>query len=52
LSQLFCLGVVAQRLGRGFKFDPKTKRVIGDAEADRLLSWPPPRKGWEQYYKI
>ena len=52
LSQLFCLGVVAQRLGRGFKFNPKTKRVIGDAEADRLLSWPPPRKGWEQYYKI
>ena len=49
LSQLFCLGVAAQRLGRGFRFDPATGRS-GDAEVDALLRGPAPRKGWEEYY--
>ena len=50
LSEVFCLGVAAQRLNRGFKFDPAKKRAIGDSEVDLLLQGPAPRKGWEEYY--
>ena len=54
LSELFCLGCIAQRLNRGFKFDPETKCVIGDAEAQALLkgSKGTPRKGWEEFYRV
>lgn len=52
LSQVFCLGVAAQRLNRKIVFDRKTKRVSNDAFADAFLTGEPPRKGWEQYYKI
>ena len=50
LSQIFCLGVIAQRLGRGFKFDPAKGVAPGDEEVNRLLHGPAPRKGWEEYY--
>ncbi len=52
LCQVFCLGVVAQRLGRGFKFDPARGEAVGDEEANTLLRGPAPRQGWEDYYKI
>jgi predicted dehydrogenase len=54
LSEVFCLGCIAQRLNRGFRFDVASKRVIGDDEADALLkgSKGTPREGWEEYYKI
>ena len=52
LSQIFCLGVVAQRLNRGFKFDPVRKCAIGDSEAELLLKGPEPRKGWGEYYTL
>ncbi len=51
LSQLFCLGVIAQRLNRSFKFDPVDKEAIGDSEVNMLLKGPAPRKGWEEYYR-
>ena len=51
LSEIFCLGVAAQRLNRGFKFDPVKKCAIGDAEVDMLLKGPAPRRGWEAYYR-
>ena len=51
LSEVFCLGVIAQRLNRGFKFDPVKKRAVGDSEVDMLLQGPAPRRGWEEYYK-
>lgn len=50
LSQIFCLGVAAQRLNRGFKFDPEKGEAVGDEEVNRLLAGPAPRKDWEQYY--
>ena len=50
LSQIFCLGVAAQRLNRGFRFDPAKGEAVGDEEVNRLLAGPKPRKGWEQYY--
>lgn len=51
LSQVFLLGVIAQRLGGKLQFDPASKRITNNPAADALLN-PPPRKGWEQYYKI
>ncbi len=52
LSQMFCLGVIAQRLGGELEFDRKTKRITNNKVADALLEGPPPRKGWEEYYDI
>lgn len=52
LSQVFCLGVMAQRLNRKFVFDRDTKRVMNDPFADALLVGEPPRKGWEEFYKL
>ncbi len=34
---MFNLGIVAQRLGRGFEFDPVTLHAKNDSAADRLL---------------
>ena len=52
LSQVFLLGVIAQRLGGTLKFDPVAKRITNNPEADALLAGPPPRKGWETFYKL
>lgn len=52
LSQVFCLGVMAQRLNRKIEFDRITKRVTNDAFADAFLVGNPPRKGWEEFYKM
>lgn len=52
LSQVFCLGVAAQRLNRKIVFDRDTKRVTNDVFADAFLIGEPPRKGWEDFYKI
>jgi len=52
LSQVFCLGVIAQRLNAKLAFDPVKKEVVNDKFAQALLVGPPPRKGWEQYYKV
>ncbi len=51
LTQVFLLGVIAQRLGGKLLFDPATKQITNNPEANALLN-PPPRKGWEEYYKI
>jgi len=34
---MFNLAIVAERLGRGFKFDPVTLRAVNDEAADRFL---------------
>jgi hypothetical protein len=52
LSQVFCLGVIAQRLGRKLIFDSRTKQIVNDKFANAMLAGAPPRKGWEDYYKI
>ena len=54
LSEVFCLGCIAQRLNRSLKFDPATKQFVGDAEANALLkgSRGTPRKGWEGFYVV
>ena len=52
LSQVFCLGVMAQRLNSKIIFDRETKRVTNNAFADAFLIGTPPRKGWEEFYKL
>jgi hypothetical protein len=52
LSQVFCLGVTAQRLNQKLEFDTKTRQVTNNPFANALLAGTPPRKGWEDYYKI
>jgi predicted dehydrogenase len=52
LSQVFSLGVLAQRLNARLEFDRNTKLITNNKLANQLLVGPAPRKGWEQYYKI
>src|SRR5690606_18456945 len=51
LSQVFSLGVIAQRLNTKLEFDRRSKTIINNQVANALLVGPPPRKGWEQYYR-
>jgi hypothetical protein len=52
LSQVFCLGVLAQWTGDKLKFDREKKVITNNRKLNELLVGPPPRKGWEQYYKV
>ncbi|MEZ5041330.1 MAG: Gfo/Idh/MocA family oxidoreductase [Saprospiraceae bacterium] len=52
LSQVFCLGVLAQRLNTKLIFDRETKRITNHPLADLLLVGAPPRKGWEAFYQL
>ncbi len=52
LSQVFTLGVMAQKLNTKLLFDRKTKQITNNKIANQLLVGAPPRKGWEQYYKV
>lgn len=52
LSQVFCLGVIAQRLNTKLVFDPIKREISNDKFANALLAGPPPARGWEQYYKM
>lgn len=52
LSQVFSLGVMAQRLGTKLEFDRAKKKITNNKLANQLLVGEPPRKGWEEYYKL
>jgi len=52
LTQVFLLGVIAQRLGGKLEFDRTTKQITNNKVANQLLKGPPPRKGWEEYYTL
>ena len=52
LSQVFCLGVIAQRLNAQLLFDTKLKRFTNNNFANALLTGLPPRRGWEEFYKL
>jgi predicted dehydrogenase len=51
LTQVFLLGVIAQRLGGRLEFDPLTKRFTNSPRANELLKGLPPRPGWRRYYE-
>ncbi len=52
LSQVFCLGVLAQQLNTRLIFDRKKKQITNNKVANQLLTGIPPRKGWEEFYKL
>jgi hypothetical protein len=52
LSQMFTLGCIAQRLGGTLKFDAEKQEITNNKRANALLKGHPPRKGWEEYYKV
>ena len=51
LSQVFTLACIAQRIGRGFKFDKSSGTIPDDETANALLRQAP-RKGWDEFYKV
>jgi hypothetical protein len=46
------IGIVAQRVNAKLEFDPATKQITNHKVANGLLNGVPPRKDWEQYYKL
>lgn len=52
LSQVFSLGVIAQRLNTKLYFDSRTKQITNNPFANAMLTGLPPRKGWEDFYKV
>ncbi len=52
LSQVMVLGVIAQRLNKKLVFDRDTQQITNDKTANAMLVGPPPRKEWEQFYKL
>ncbi len=52
LSQVFCLGVLAQKLNMKIEFDREKKKITNSKVANELLVGTPPRKGWEEFYKL
>ncbi|MDP5049011.1 MAG: Gfo/Idh/MocA family oxidoreductase [Saprospiraceae bacterium] len=52
LCQVMALGVVAQRVNARLEFDINKKVITNHALANQLLTGPPPRKNWEQFYKL
>lgn len=52
LSQVMVLGVIAQRTNQKIIFDRVTKQITSDKIANAMLVGPPPREGWDQFYKM
>jgi hypothetical protein len=52
MSQVFSLGVMAQRLNTVLYFDSRTKQITNNVFANAMLADLPPRKGWGQYYYV
>ncbi len=51
LTQVFALGIIAQRLGETIEFDAERGEITNNEVADALLD-PAPRPGWEEYYEL
>ena len=52
LCQAMALGVIAQRVNAKLSFDPVSQQITNHKVANGLLAGVPPRKDWEQYYKL
>lgn len=52
LSQVFCLGVMAQQMGVKLEFDRETRQIINNPLANQVLAGMPPRRGWEEFYRV
>lgn len=52
LCQAMAIGIIAQQVNAKLTFDPATKQITNHKVANELLAGVPPRKDWEQYYKL
>jgi predicted dehydrogenase len=52
LSQVFNLGVLAQRLNTKILFDAKTNQITNNKLANSMLADAKPRKAWREFYKL
>ena len=52
LCQAMAIGVLAQRVNAKLAFDPATKQITNHKVANELLAGAPPRKEWEQFFKL
>ncbi|MBN2639545.1 MAG: Gfo/Idh/MocA family oxidoreductase [Bacteroidales bacterium] len=52
LSQVFCLGVIAQQLNAKLTFDPVNKIFTNNQLANTLLTGAKPREEWKTFYKL
>ncbi len=52
LSQVFALGVLAQRLNTRLLFDPESRQITNNRQANRLLNGTPPRREWKEFYNL
>jgi len=52
LCQAMAIGIIAQRVNAKVEFDREKKQITNHKLANELLAGVPPRKGWEQYYKL
>ncbi len=51
LSQVFNLGVLAQRFGCDLEFDAASRQITNHQAANVLLD-PAPRPGWQEFYRL
>jgi hypothetical protein len=52
LCQAMSIGVIAQRVNAKLAFDPTSKQITNHPVANELLAGAPPRKEWEQFFKL
>jgi len=52
LSQMMALGVIAQRVNAKLAFDRESRQITNHKVANELLAGVPPRKDWEQFYRL
>jgi len=52
LCQAMEIGIIAQQVNDKVVFDPASRRITNHKFANELLNGPPPRKEWEQFYKL
>ena len=52
LCQAMAIGVIAQRVNGKLSFDPVARQITNHKLANEFLAGVPPRKGWEQFYKL
>ncbi len=52
IQNALMFGAISQHLNEELRFDRETKRFVGNDRANALLDGPPPRSGWEEFYKM
>lgn len=46
------MGVMAPQMGVKLEFDRETRQIVNNPLANQVLAGMPPRKGWEEFYRV